>query len=126
MFRLIDGLSHRVNADSYPHRLTPPKADESVEPVNSERMGKLTDENNMQPAAAALLRSRSGVAFFSGASAVVPRTATGWASAPKNKQETRNKEEETRATRLDQLIEDSAASPTLRPLTRKRVSERRS
>jgi uncharacterized protein YdeI (YjbR/CyaY-like superfamily) len=139
-FGWIDGIRRGIDDESWSIRLTPRKPRSNWSSVNIARVVELEKEGRMQPAGRAAFErrseSRSGIysyeqrkeaklspeqqrefegnaqawAFFNAQPPGYRRTATHWVVSAKR--------EETRARRLTQLIEDSAAGRRLGHLTR--------
>ena len=136
----IDGVRHRVDADRYTIRFTPRKATSIWSAVNIGRVAVLTKEGRMREAGLKAFRERdrkkANLYSYERAAATMPpaflarlranakawaywevqppwfkRTATHWVVSAKK--------EETRARRLEQLIDSSAQgkkpSPYIQP-----------
>jgi uncharacterized protein YdeI (YjbR/CyaY-like superfamily) len=136
----IDGVRRSLGETSYCIRFTPRKARSIWSAVNVRRMGELIAEGRVQPAGIkafeqrtedktaiyayeqrgaasldagqeALFRATPGAwEFFQAQPAGYRKTATWWVVSAKR--------EETRRSRLDTLIQDSAAGRTIKQLTR--------
>jgi uncharacterized protein YdeI (YjbR/CyaY-like superfamily) len=139
-FGWIDGVRRSLGAEAYTIRFTPRKARSTWSAVNVARMGELLDEGLVHPAGRAAFERRSddrtaiyayerrktaqlpdsyerelranpaAAEFFDAQPPWYRRTATHWVISAKR--------EETRARRLAQLIEHSAAGRTIPPLSR--------
>lgn len=144
-FGWIDGLRKSIDATSYMIRFTPRTPRSTWSAVNISRVAELTQLGRMQPAGlkafAERAEDRSGVysyenrkqaqldeadeqrfranreawGFFQAQPAGYRSTAIWWVVSAKK--------EETRQSRLDRLIDDSAHGRTLRELTRSKKSE---
>jgi uncharacterized protein YdeI (YjbR/CyaY-like superfamily) len=139
-FGWIDGVRKNVSEDAYSIRFTPRKPTSNWSAINVALIARLEEQGKLTAAGrhafAARTRERTGVyshernaaarftaeqerelrahgaaaAFFDAQPAWYRRAASHWVISAKR--------EETRARRLKQLIEDSAAGRTIAPLTR--------
>jgi uncharacterized protein YdeI (YjbR/CyaY-like superfamily) len=144
-FGWIDGVRRRIDDDSYSIRFTPRKQRSNWSAVNTRRVAELAGLGLMRHAGLAAFERRSddrtaiysyeqrktaeldadqerrfkadpgAWTWFQAQPAGYRRTAAYWVISAKRPQ--------TRERRLEQLIDDSAAGRTIRPLTR--PSERR-
>jgi uncharacterized protein YdeI (YjbR/CyaY-like superfamily) len=140
-FGWIDGVRRSLGADAYTIRFTPRKPRSNWSAINVARMGELEAAGLVHPAGQAAFERRSddrtaiysyeqrktarlpdeyerelranpaAAEFFDAQAPWYRRTATHWVISAKR--------EETRARRLGQLIEHSAAGRTIPPLTRR-------
>ena len=139
-FGWIDGLRKRIDAASYMIRFTPRTPRSNWSAVNIKRVAELTQLRKMQPAGlkafAERAEDRSGIyAYENRKQAVLNEAdqqrfranAAAWAffqAQPPGYRSTAiwwvisAKKEETRQSRLDRLIDDSAHGHTLRELNR--------
>ncbi len=138
-FGWIDGVRRRIDDERYSIRFTPRKPRSTWSAVNVRRVGELTKLGLMHPAGVAAFERRSddrtaiysyeqrrtakldaeqerrfransaAWTWFQAQPAGYRRTAAHWVISAKRP--------ETRDRRLEQLIEDSAAGRTIRPLT---------
>jgi uncharacterized protein YdeI (YjbR/CyaY-like superfamily) len=136
----IDGLRRSIDDTSYKIRFTPRKPTSTWSSFNTKRAQELIANGRMQPAGLKALEARkennSGVYSFEQEHAHFDAAAekqfkankAAWAFFQKQPPWYRKaatwlvisaKREETRAKRLQQLIDDSAAGHTIAPLTRK-------
>lgn len=136
----IDGIAHRIDEDRYCIRITPRKRGSIWSQRNINRVAVLIEEGRMQPAGLKAFEARSGDRsgiysfeqkkaaafsqgfadqmaanpaaheFFTSQAPWYQRAATYWVMSAKR--------EETRMKRMGQLIDDSEAGRTVRPLTR--------
>jgi uncharacterized protein YdeI (YjbR/CyaY-like superfamily) len=135
----IDGICRRIDETSYTNRFTPRKPQSNWSAVNIRRVHELTAEGRMQPAGLAAFERRTEArsAVYAYEQRHLARldaaeqamldandaARTFWASQPAGYRTTATywvvtaKRPETRARRLAQLIEDSAAGRRLRQLT---------
>jgi uncharacterized protein YdeI (YjbR/CyaY-like superfamily) len=139
-FGWIDGVRRSLGADAYTIRFTPRKPTSIWSAINVAKIAALTKRGDMRPAGArafaarsaartgvysferneaaklsapqekALRANRKAAAFFDAQAPWYRRAALHWVVSAKR--------EETRARRLAQLIQDSAAGKTIGPLTR--------
>jgi len=139
-FGWIDGVRRKVSEVAYCVRFTPRKPTSVWSHINVARVAELERQGRMAPAGrkafaarrpertgvasferteaaalateeeARLRRNKKAAAFFDGQPPWYRRTALHWVVSAKRA--------ETRARRLDQLIADSAAGRTIKPLTR--------
>ena len=139
-FGWIDGVRRSVSEVAYCIRFTPRKATSIWSAINVARVAELEKQGRMAPAGrqafaarrpertgvysferseaavlapdeeARLRKNKKAAAFFDGQAPWYRRAATHWVVSPKRA--------ETRARRLEQLIADSAAGRTIKPLTR--------
>ncbi|MDP9238165.1 MAG: YdeI/OmpD-associated family protein [Chloroflexota bacterium] len=144
-FGWIDGVRRGIDEESYTIRFTPRKPTSTWSAVNIKRVTELTRAGLMQPAGLAAFAARSeaksGIyayeqrhmaklnveqerrfrankrawAFFEAQPLGYRRTATWWVVNAKR--------DDTRARRLDTLIEDSAHGRIIKPLTRPSASK---
>ena len=144
-FGWIDGIRKSLDAERYVIRFTPRKPSSIWSAVNTRRANELVKEGRMQPAGAKAFKARdpkrSGVYSFEqreaaklspAAEAQFKRVPKAWAffhSLPPGYRKVATfwvvsaKREETRASRLERLIEDSAAGrriAVLQPSSKKR------
>jgi uncharacterized protein YdeI (YjbR/CyaY-like superfamily) len=138
----IDGIRRRIDDTSYTNRFTPRKPHSNWSAVNIRRVQELMAEGRMQPAGLAAFErrteARSAVYSYEqrhlaeldpseqGALDANEAARAFWISQPAGYRTTATywvvtaKRPETRARRLGQLIEDSAAGRRLRHLTPER------
>jgi uncharacterized protein YdeI (YjbR/CyaY-like superfamily) len=138
-FGWIDGRANGIDEDRYMQRFTPRKPGSNWSKINVAKVAKLQEAGLMRPAGLAAFerrtKDRTGVYAFERENAALPpeyeerlranaaaaeyfaarppwyrRTATHWVMSAKR--------EETRARRLDRLIEDSANGLHIKPLRR--------
>jgi uncharacterized protein YdeI (YjbR/CyaY-like superfamily) len=139
-FGWIDGVRRRLDDESYTIRFTPRRPRSIWSAVNIERVHALRSEGRMRPAGLRAFEARADErsaiyayeqrrgaklepaqerrfranaqawAFFNAQPPWYRRNATWWVISAKK--------EETRAKRLETLIEDSANGRTIRPLRR--------
>jgi uncharacterized protein YdeI (YjbR/CyaY-like superfamily) len=139
-FGWIDGVRLSIDETSYTIRFTPRKPTSTWSAINIKRVEELTRRGLMQPAGVSAFEARSEAksaiyayeqrhaakltaeqerrfrankrawAFFEAQPPWYRRTATWWVVSAKRA--------DTRARRLDTLIEDSAAGRTIKHLTR--------
>jgi uncharacterized protein YdeI (YjbR/CyaY-like superfamily) len=138
-FGWIDGIRQKVDEESYSNRFTPRKPGSNWSAVNIGHVERLKAANKMMPAGLkafeARKENRSGVysyeqrpatleggfekklkankkawAFWEAQPPYYKKAATWWVMSAKK--------EETKLSRLQKLIEDSAAGRTIPPLTR--------
>jgi uncharacterized protein YdeI (YjbR/CyaY-like superfamily) len=145
-FGWIDGVRRGIDDASYTIRFTPRKPTSTWSAINIKRVAELTAGGLMQPAGLAAFAARSEAksaiyayeqrdaakltrdeerrfladkpawAFFEAQPPGYRRTATRWVVSAKR--------DDTRAGRLDTLIEDSARGRTIKQLTRPQAKER--
>ena len=131
-FGWIDGRANSIDEDRYMQRFTPRRPGSNWSDINIEKVARLQDAGLMRPAGLAAFEQRhegrtappemppeyeerlranpAAARYFDAKPAWYRRTALRWVMDAKR--------EETRARRLAQLIEDSAAGLDVKPLRR--------
>ncbi len=140
----IDGIRKSVDDSRYTIRFTPRKPGSIWSAVNIERARALTKQGRMQPAGLtafhARKENRSGIYSYEQRSATLVepyatrlrQNAAAWAffqARPASYQKAVNwwvvgaRQEATRLSRLEQLIDDSAHGRTIRQFTRRKAAK---
>jgi len=139
----IDSIRYSLDADRSAQRFTPRRKGSNWSAVNIAKVAELTAQGRMRPAGLAAFEARTdarsavysyeqrhAAAFAPDDEARFRANAAAWAWWEKRPPSYRTaatywvvsaKKAETRARRLDTLIEDSAAGRTVRPLTPRRA-----
>ena len=139
----IDSVRYSLDAERSAQRFTPRRKGSNWSAVNIAKVAELTAQGRMRPAGLAAFEARTdarsavysyeqrhAAAFAPDDEARFRATAAAWAWWEKRPPSYRTaatywvvsaKKAETRARRLDTLIEDSAAGRTVKPLTPRRA-----